>query len=138
MTATAWTYVAYLVVCVGITFWVGRTLRKHGPAFLKEALDEDRGLADGLSHLLVVGFYLVNLGVISFALKTEEFAADAQSAIELVSTKIGTILVVLGAMHFLILAIFSKVRKAAERDDWERNHRTAVGDLAAARQRGAQ
>ena len=135
MTTIAWTYVAYLTVCVGITIWVGRTLRKHGRLFMKDAEDGDRELSDALSHLLVVGFYLVNLGVISFALKTDGPAQDAQSAIELASTKIGVILLVLGAMHFLILAVFSKIRKAADHDRWDRNHRTAISDLAAARQR---
>lgn len=137
MTTIAWTYVAYLIVCVGITVWVGQTLRKYGPAFLKDG-EDDRELSAALSHLLVVGFYLVNLGVISFALKIDGAAHDVQTAIELVSTKIGTILVVLGAMHFVILAIFAKVRKAADHDRWDRSHRTTISDLAAARQRATQ
>ena len=137
MTMIAWTYVAYLIVCVGITVWVGQTLRKYGPAFLKDG-EDDRELSDALAHLLVVGFHLVNLGVISFALKIDGPAQDVQTAIELVSTKIGTILVVLGAMHFLILAVFAKVRKGADHDRWERNHRTAISDLAVSRQRATQ
>jgi hypothetical protein len=115
VTTTAWTYLAYLGICVGITVWVARTLRKHGRTFLTDGRDDRKELSDSLSHLLVVGFYLVNLGVICFAMKIQGSAADLRAALELLSTKVGTILVVLGVMHFLILAVFGSARKGQDR-----------------------
>ena len=135
MTTMAWAYVAYLIVCIGITVWVAGTLRKHGLVFLTQGRDNDRELSDALSHLLIVGFYLVTLGVISFVLKSERLVGDVQSAIELLSAKVGTILVALGAMHFLIVAVFSKVRRTADERRFDDDHRHALSDLAATRQR---
>ena len=127
-------YLLYLAICVGITIWVARTLRKHGHVFLTEGHDENTVLSEALSHLLVVGFYLVNLGVISFALKSENHVNDAQGAIELISAKVGTILVVIGAMHFIILAVFSSVRQGNEHRRQIHLRRTTVAELAAHRQ----
>lgn len=115
ITMAAWAYLAYLAICVGVTVWVARTLRRHGRTFLADGQEESRELSDSLSHLLVVGFYLVTLGVICFAMKIQGTPADLRAALELLSTKVGTALVVLGAMHFLILAVFAKVRKGHRR-----------------------
>lgn len=86
-----------------------------GRAILTDGQEENKELSDSLSHLLVVGFYLVSLGVICFAIKIQGTPADVRTALELLSTKVGTVLVVLGAMHFLILAVFAKVRKGHRR-----------------------
>ncbi len=127
-------YLLYLVICVGITIWVARTLRKYGHVFLTEGQEDNRALSEALSHLLVVGFYLVNLGVISFALKSESHVTDAQGAIELISAKVGTILVVIGAMHFIILAVFSSVRQSNDHRRQIQLRRSTMTELAAQRQ----
>jgi cytochrome c biogenesis protein CcdA len=72
-------------------------------------------LADSINHLLVVGFYLVNIGFVTLALKYGAKATDAQTALEILSTKVGLVLVVLGAMHFFNLLVFSKMRRHALR-----------------------
>ncbi len=122
-------YLTYLALCVGITIWVARTLRKHGHVFLTDGLDNHKALSEALSHLLIVGFYLVNFGVICFALKSEEMVGDAQRVIELVSAKVGTILVVIGAMHFVLLAVFSSVRQGNEHRKQIQHRRSTLAEL---------
>ena len=126
MTVVVWTYVAYLVICVGITIWVGEILRKYGRVVLSNGLEGSHELTDAFAHLLIVGFYLINLGVISFNLKIGGQVSDAQTAIELVSLKIGTILVVLGAMHFLIFAALAKTRSSADQQRAEQERRAML------------
>ncbi len=127
-------YLTYLALCVGITIWVARTLRTHGRVFLTDGHEEHKELTEALSHLLVVGFYLVNLGVICFALKSDSHVHEAQGAIELISAKVGTILVVIGAMHFIILAVFSSVRQGNEHRRHISQRRSAIAELAGNRQ----
>ena len=69
-----------------------------------------------LNHLLVVGFYLINLGYVSLALKLGYVVLDARTAIEALSWKVGFVLVVLGAMHFFNLYVFSRIRRRATLD----------------------
>src|SRR5437773_4754975 len=112
-TATVWTYLAYLAISVALTIWVARTLHKNGRIFLVDSFLGNEPLADSVNHLLVVGFYLVNIGFVSLALKYGDKATDARTALEILSTKAGLVLLVLGAMHFSNLFLFSKMRRRA-------------------------
>jgi hypothetical protein len=60
-----------------------------------------------------VGFYLINIGYVALALKYGDKATNARTALEILSTKVGLVLVVLGVMHFFNLFVFSKMRRRA-------------------------
>jgi len=107
------TYLAYLAASFAVTVWVASTLHKNGRVFLVDAFGGNRELADSVNHLLVVGFYLINLGYAMLVLKESRHPQDAAAGIEIFSEKIGAVLLVLGAMHFLNIFIFSRVRKRA-------------------------
>ncbi len=113
--ATLWMYLLYLIISVGLTIWVARTLHKNGRVFLVDSFLGNTNLADSVNHLLVVGFYLVNIGFVTLALKYGDKAFDAQSAIEILSSKVGMVLVVLGVMHFFNLYVFGAMRRRATR-----------------------
>jgi hypothetical protein len=68
-------------------------------------------LADSVNHLLVVGFYLINVGYIALALKTQQPLRTVREVIELESTKLGVVLLILGAMHFFNILVLSRMRK---------------------------
>src|SRR5277367_5608333 len=109
MTPIVWTYLAYLLISISLTIWVAKTLHKNGRIFLVDSFLGNEALADSINHLLVVGFYLVNLGFVTLALKTAERPADLQGILETLSGKVGWVLLILGAMHFFNLLIFSKM-----------------------------
>jgi len=104
-------YVAYLAISVCLTVWVARTLHKNGRIFLVDSFHGNEGLADSVNHLLVVGFYLINIGYVTLALRYGAAATNAQEALEQLSTKVGLVLLVLGVMHFFNLAVFSGMRR---------------------------
>ena len=106
-------YATYLVISLGVTIWVARTLHKNGRVFLVDAFHGNEPLADSVNHLLVVGFYLINIGFVSLALKFGIRPTDASEAMELLSAKLGWVLLILGAMHFFNLFIFAKLRTRA-------------------------
>src|SRR6266540_4200786 len=94
------TYLLYLAVSVTLTVWVARKLHRNGRVFLVDVFHGNESLADSVSHLLAVGFYLINLGYVSLALKLGYDVADLQGAIEALSRKVGTVLVALGGSLF--------------------------------------
>jgi len=106
-------YFSYLIISVALTIWVARTLHKNGRVFLVDAFHGNEQLADSVNHLLVVGFYLVNVGYITVALKTSYALDSLRAAIELESSKIGIVLLILAAMHFFNILVFSKMRHRA-------------------------
>lgn len=107
------TYGTYLIITLSVTIWVGGTLYKNGRAFLVDAFGGNSRLADSVNHLLLVGFYLINIGYVSMALRMRIRPHDLQSAIELLSGKLGTVLLVLGIMHFFNIYLFSRFRRSA-------------------------
>jgi hypothetical protein len=109
-------YVSYIILSLTVTIWVARTLHKNGRIFLVDAFHGNAELADSVNHLLVVGFYLINIGYVSLALRATENFNTLRPAIELVSEKMGVVLLVLGGMHFLNLVIFSRMRKRARQE----------------------
>ena len=107
------TYLLYLAISVALTIWVAHTLHKNGRIFLVDVFHGNEPLADSVNHLLVVGFYLINLGYVSLALKLGYDIATPREGIEALSVKVGTVLLVLGGMHFFNLFIFSRMRRRA-------------------------
>jgi hypothetical protein len=102
------TYVVYLLLSIALTVWVARTLFKNGRIFLVDVFHGNEALADPVNHLLVVGFYLINLGYISLMLKISDPVTDARQSIEALAAKMGLVLLVLGGMHFFNLLLFSR------------------------------
>jgi hypothetical protein len=113
MTLIVWTYLVYLGISIALTVWVARTLHRNGRIFLVDCFHGNTELADSVNHLLVMGFYLINIGFVSLALRFGVTAADVKEALESLSTKIGLVLLVLGFMHFFNLAVFTACRKRA-------------------------
>ncbi len=105
------TYVAYLALSIALTVWVARTLHQNGRIFLVESFLGNEQLADSVNHLLVVGFYLMNIGYVALALKHGVALTTGQEALEVLSSKVGLVLLVLGFMHFFNLAVFTQMRR---------------------------
>jgi hypothetical protein len=108
------TYLVYLLISVALTIWVARTLHQRGGIFLVDAFQGNSELAASVNHLLVVGFYLINIGFVSLVLKTGATIVTARAAIELLSDKMGMVLLILGGMHFFNLFVFSRIRRHAQ------------------------
>ena len=107
------TYSFYLVISIALTIWVARTLFKNGKVFLIDIFHGNKELADSVNNLLLVGFYLINIGYAVYTLQVTNNIANVQQVIESLSLKIGLIILILGGMHFFNLYIFFTLRKKA-------------------------
>lgn len=116
MDLTVLAYVIYLLVSVGLTVWVARTLSRNGRIFLADVLRGNEKLADAVNHLLVVGFYLVNLGFVALYLNQDGGVADAREVFEVVSAKLGVVLLVLGVLHLANVFVLNRIRRRSVRE----------------------
>lgn len=106
-------YILYLLISIALTIWVARTLHRNGRVFLVSAFRGEEELADSVNHLLVVGFYLINIGFVTLNVHDYYEPESVQGLFEVLSPKIGTVLLTLGAMHFFNMFVFSRMRKRA-------------------------
>jgi hypothetical protein len=114
MTIIVLHHVVYILISVSLTIWVGQTLSKNGRVFLVDALKGNETVIDSINHLLVVGFYLINFGIVSLFLRYGDKPTNIVDFIELMSIKVGVVFLLLGLMHFINLFIF-KVSGVAAR-----------------------
>lgn len=113
MESALYTYIVYTIVSIALTIWVARTLHKNGRLFLIDAFHGDEPRADAVNHLLVVGFYLVNIGFVLIFLKWGTKPQTLIDGIEYAATKLGIVMLVLGVMHFYNMYNFDKMRRKA-------------------------
>jgi hypothetical protein len=106
-------YLLYLLVSITLTVWVAKTLQRNGAQFLHDAFLGKERLAESVNHLLVVGFYLMNIGYVALSLKEYSTIWTVQEVIELVCGKVGKVMVVLGVMHFFNLYVFNRIRRSS-------------------------
>lgn len=98
------TYLIYIAVSLGLTFWVGTTLNRNGKVFLNHNYAESPDLVDAISNMLLVGFYLINIGFVAYTLRIAgEGPMTWAQVIEFLAVKVGFIAIVLGVMHFALM-----------------------------------
>lgn len=116
MNPTIVSHVLYVVISVSLTVWVGRTLFKSGRIFILDSFHGNEAMADAVNQLLLVGFYLINLGFVALYLRYGTQAETGIEIIEFTSTKLGIVLLVLGGMHYFNMFNIAKMRRKARAD----------------------
>lgn len=111
MDLTVVAYAVYLLVSIALTVWVARTLSRNGRIFLADVLRGNAQLADAVNHLLVVGFYLVNLGFVALYLRAADTVASIRGLVETLSLKLGVVLLALGVLHLANVYVLSRIRR---------------------------
>ncbi|MFE2164696.1 hypothetical protein ACFXB3_06435 [Streptomyces sp. NPDC059447] len=104
-------YVIYLGISIGLTVWVARTLSRNGRVFIGDVLAGNEKLADAVNQLLVVGFYLVNIGFVTLFLRSDVAIETTRELFEALSFKLGIVLLVLGVMHLGNVYVLNKMRR---------------------------
>lgn len=121
-------YLIYIALTVALTVWVGSMLSRNGRVYLADVFGDERTGA-ALNQLLVVGFYLVNFGIAALWLHTDQRLTTARDVLQLLSVKLGAVLLVVGALHLANLVIFSRIRRNnALLENLRPAHRPAVAD----------
>jgi uncharacterized membrane protein len=105
--------VIYVMVAVGLTIWLARTLFHSGTAFLHDVFEGKPELADALNRLLVTGFYMLSLGYALYILRASR-QQDGFQATQFLVNRLAILLVTLALIHFVNVAVFWKIRTRRE------------------------
>jgi hypothetical protein len=111
---TVGTYLLYLLISIGLTLAVGTGVARGGHAFLLDVFGGNDSLARAVSRLLVLGFYLLSLGFVTLTMRVGGQVTSAAGGLQLLSVKIGEVLLVLGALHLLTMAALLRARRMAQ------------------------
>ncbi|MBA3780303.1 MAG: hypothetical protein H0X12_00390 [Nocardioides sp.] len=134
---TVGAYLAYLAVTIPLVVWVARTLSRHGKVFLADVFAGNDTLAEAVNTLLVVGFYLLNLGFVSLYLRIDAPVPDLGGLVETLSVKVGVVTLTLGALHFVNVYVFNAIRRRSRMESLRSAPVAPQGHLPPAQQYGA-
>jgi len=85
-------YIIYAVTSLVLTIWLAKTLFKHGEVFLEDVFADNPRMAGAVNRLLVVGFYLFNLGYALVTLQVGHKVPNHVQAVETLAGKLGALL----------------------------------------------
>jgi hypothetical protein len=108
-------YVLYLLISVVLTIVTATILARSGRIFLTRMLGGDEALGQAISRLLAVGFYLLNLGFVILAMRDTGSVHSTQQAIQVLSTKLGEAVLVIGVLHLVNVFALTRVGRRAGR-----------------------
>jgi hypothetical protein len=109
-------HIVFFTLSVLITIGVGRTLHRYGRPFLIDVFLGDTRIADAVNRLLLVGYYLLNIGLVAILVNFGNSVGNLQESMEGVTTKIGWVLLIQGGMHSLNLIVLADIhRRRCER-----------------------
>ncbi|MGB1252913.1 MAG: hypothetical protein ACPG8W_20025 [Candidatus Promineifilaceae bacterium] len=108
-------HIVYITVSIGMTIWVGRTLFANGQIFINDAFHGNEEMGQAVNHLLIVGFYLLNIGFIALHLSSGYGIETAAEVIEHTANSLGGVLFVLGAIHYFNMFNIARMRRKAHR-----------------------
>lgn len=90
---------------------------KNGKSFLLSAFKGNESVANSINNLLKMGFYLVNIGYALISIRYNYNLQSNAQLIEALAVKIGTIVLIFGAMHFFnmyILYLIGRITRDKE------------------------
>jgi hypothetical protein len=108
------TYLLYLLISTGLTIVVGTGLARSGRAFLLDVFNGNDTLARAVSRLLVLGFYLLSLGFVTLTMRSGGDIAGTRAGLQLLSVKIGEVMLALGVLPLITLAALARTRRRAQ------------------------
>ena len=105
-------YLTYSAISIALVVWLARTLFHNGEVFLEDVFEDNPRLAHSVNRLLVIGFYMANLGYAGLLLQANA-APDSVTAVEVLVRKLGVLLLSLAVLHFLNMYVFYRIRRRA-------------------------
>jgi len=107
-------YAAYSAASIALTVFLARTLFKSGEVFLEDVFPDNPRMASSVNRLLVVGFYLLNLGYSFLTLRANQDVPSALVAVEVLASKLGQLLLSLGILHFANMLVLQRMRRRGQ------------------------
>jgi hypothetical protein len=107
-------YIIYIILTVYIIFWIGRIFHRNGRLFILQLYKGDEQGTDTINNILLIAYYLFNIGYAFLKLKMWEHVRSPAELISSVSYHLGLLILILAVTHYfnmLIIYFLSKKHK---------------------------
>lgn len=104
-------YLIFFIIIVFIVVAVGKICYQNGNVFVAELIPNHLNLCKQINKVLLVGYYLVNIGYASLTLSGWETINSVLQMVELIAIKVSTIVCILSILHYLNIIILTTSSK---------------------------
>lgn len=104
-------YLIYIIVTLYIIYWLGRMFHRNGRVFILQLYEGDTEATDTINNILLIAYYLFNIGYAFLKLRTWEKVWSAAQLVSSLSHHLGLLILILAVTHYfnmLLLYFLSK------------------------------
>lgn len=101
-------YSVFLTIVIYIIAVVGKVCYRNGNIFVMELLHGHEDLCIRINKLLLLGYYLVNIGYAAITLISWEPITSISGIIEAIAIKTSIIVGILSLLHYLNIILLTK------------------------------
>jgi len=103
-------YLIYFLITVPIIFYVGWKCFTVGKIYLLNVLT-DITICSSINRILLIGYYLMNIGYVTFSLSEGLDIETSELFIASILTKLSKTLLLIAIMHYINIFLLVKFRK---------------------------
>lgn len=96
-------YTIFLVVIFFVTFQIGWKFYKNGEVYIHMLMPDDSHLVKAINKMLLVGYYLLNLGYASLSISSWPLIDSQEKLCSFLSDHVGFIIFMLAMIHYFNL-----------------------------------
>jgi hypothetical protein len=105
MNSNTLAYIIYLLCMVFIIYRVGGMFHRNGRMFILKLYHGDEQATDTINNILLLAYYLFNMGYAFLKLKTWERIGNTAQLISSLSDNIGLLILILAITHYFNMLI---------------------------------
>ncbi len=104
-------YTIYLLITTFIIIKVGKICHQNGNIFVSELIPDHKDLCHKINQILLVGYYLLNIGYCAMTLISWEKILFFNQLIEVIAFKSSLIICTIATMHYINIMVLTKYIK---------------------------
>jgi hypothetical protein len=104
-------YLIYLSLTSVIIIKVGKLCYDNGNIFVSQLIPNHEELCHQINKMLLMGYYLMNLGYCAMTIISWEKIQSINQLIEIIATKSAIIILTIGFMHYINIILLTKYIK---------------------------
>lgn len=101
-------YAIYLLITIFIIVKVGRICYQNGNIYVAQLIPDHMDLCHKINQVLLLGYYLMNIGYCAMTLISWEKIIKIDQLIEVIAFKSAIIIATIAFMHYLNIFVLTK------------------------------
>ena len=101
MNYNVFAYIVYLIMTIFMIVFVGRLFYRNGRVFILSLMKDDSATTDHLNNILLVAYYLFNIGYAFMKLRFWQKVGNLEILISSIANNMSVLIFILATTHYM-------------------------------------